>query len=462
MPKTVPESKFTELAGLDRISQVVHEMKCIFREITKSDYGIDGEIEVCVPNENGKGYRPTGGIIKVQAKSGISYITQDTPSSFNVKSSKDDFEYWHNSNFPVIFIIYHPEDNMLYSKEMKAYLKSTLNVWQKPYRVIFDKNKDQFTKDYISHLQSLAKVSPPRISQNEKEKLFSNLLRISKMPNRVWSAPCKISQHESILKNIEGTIPPFKISGKFLYTFVNLNFSDCVFQQYCDTSKILPEPAEDFWYNQDKKRIYIYLLNQLLNKQLMRQGLKYNQDFDKNFFPREDDLSKEFKKQWYNIRTGNTSLKTVVRYYEYGVDKFWRHMAAKINIIMFNNSWFLRILPMYFFTIDGNIPWDSDKVGSYTTTIKAQETNQHVLNQVLFWSNALSGLNSKSKTIKIWLEYTKKYKTKPIMIINKMPATGITDFAITYDPATYEEAHIEDQMRFFSFFNQFEEDEDEY
>ncbi len=67
MPKTVPESKFQEWKVLDRISLIV-------REITKDDFGIDGEIEIVIPKPDGKGYEATGGIIKVQAKSGMSYV----------------------------------------------------------------------------------------------------------------------------------------------------------------------------------------------------------------------------------------------------------------------------------------------------------------------------------------------------------------------------------------------------
>jgi hypothetical protein len=74
MPKTIPPSKFQEWKGLDRISQIVHEMKCIFREISKDDFGIDGEIEVVVEKPDGQGYQCTGVIIKVQAKSGMSYV----------------------------------------------------------------------------------------------------------------------------------------------------------------------------------------------------------------------------------------------------------------------------------------------------------------------------------------------------------------------------------------------------
>jgi len=53
MGKTVAASKFTELKGLDRIAQ--HAMKCLFREISKDDFGLDGEIEVVVPKSDGTG-----------------------------------------------------------------------------------------------------------------------------------------------------------------------------------------------------------------------------------------------------------------------------------------------------------------------------------------------------------------------------------------------------------------------
>jgi hypothetical protein len=35
----------TEWKGPARISEIVHEMGCIWREMTTDDYGLDGEIE---------------------------------------------------------------------------------------------------------------------------------------------------------------------------------------------------------------------------------------------------------------------------------------------------------------------------------------------------------------------------------------------------------------------------------
>lgn len=464
MPKTVLESKFTELEGLDRISQVVHEMKCLFREITKSDYGIDGEIEICTLKENGKGYQATRGIIKVQAKSGKSYITQDTPDSFAAKSSRDDFEYWHTSNFPTAFIIFHPQDKKLYWKEMTTYLNSTPNVWKSPYKITFNKAEDEFTSDCLSRIQSIAQIGSSRISNKEREKLFSNLLKIPKMPDKVWSAFCNVKHHKDILQEVRGFIPPFKIVAKELHTLADLNVSDCVFRPYCEVQNIVSsEATQVFVSDPDKRRVYVYLINQLLYKHLRRSGLAYNKEFNRYYFPRQKDGAKEVKVRWYNIRRGRYSHRpvTVVKYYEYGQDKFWRHTAAKIQIILFNNNWFLQILPMYLFTIDGRIPWNPEKVGPYTTSIKAQETNQPVLNHVLFWSYILSGRTSKGRTIDIVMPFGKTSKSKTIMSIEKMPVTGIANFAIPYDPATYEEPQVNDQISFFDQFSQFGENEND-
>jgi hypothetical protein len=462
--KIVPESKFTELQGLDRISPTVHAMKCLWREITKSDFGIDGEIEVLSPKLDGKGYHVTGGIIKVQAKSGASYITQNSSQSFAAKSSRNDFQLWHNANFPTIFIIYHPDDDKLYWKEMRAYLKTKAEVWKPPYKIEFDKSQDVFDESCVDKLRAIANVSPPRVFYTQKEKLYSNLLKIRRMPEYVWSAPCEFSRADQLWQHLSST-PPFIINNNRLYTLVNLRKGGCVLRPYCDTSAVVTESAESFWENEDKTRHYVTMLNQFLGKHLKAQGLLYNKDFKRNYFPRENTESLDFKKQWFNIRTKQmvNQLRTVCKYYEYGKDKFWRHVAANIRFRKIGSSWFLQIVPMYFFTEDGIIPSDPKMVGPYTTRKKAVENNQHVLNHVLFWSNVIAGLGSTQSVAELWIE--NRRKTKSDLIIELLPTYGIADFAISYDPAVYEEKDEPVQTSFFAFLNQqtgFDEEDEEY
>ncbi|MCL4279994.1 MAG: DUF4365 domain-containing protein, partial [Ignavibacteriaceae bacterium] len=361
MPKTVLPSKFSEWKGLDRINIVIHEMKCIWRELTKDDFGIDGEIEVVIPKPDGKGYEATGGIIKVQAKSGASYIVSDTSTSFSARGiSKDDLDLWHKSSYPVIYIIYHPDDDKLYWKDVKSYIKTTPNVWHPPFKIDFGKAVDEFTPNCLSRLQEIAGISPPRISFNQKERLFSNLLRLQKWPEKVWSAPCQAKRREDIWKHIQGFTPPFIVVNQRLYTFSDLSNEGCIFRDHYDTKNVSWELSETLWQDEVGSRHYVDLLNQMLTNHLRRFGIRYDKDFNRHYFVIKPDATvKEYKQRWFNIITGRTSIRTVAKYYEYGYDKFWRHLAADLSFKKFGKSWFLQIIPKYFFTQDGIIPFDS-------------------------------------------------------------------------------------------------------
>lgn len=459
MPKTVPESKFQEWKGLDRISLIVHEMKCIFREITKDDFGIDGEIEIVVPKPDGKGYEATGGIIKVQAKSGMSYVKGDSETSFYSPVKKEDLELWYKANFPTIYIVYHPDDDKLYWKEIQSYVRNTPNVWAAPFKVTFDKRQDEFTPNCFEKVRIFAPATDhSRLSFAEQERLFSNLLKVTKLP-KVWSAPTQKKREEDIRRSIKGFVPPFMISNGILYTLSDLNENDCILWGYCDLSAIRQENLQGWWEDDDKRKGYTYLLNQLLGIHLRRCKIRYNREFGRNYFPRENETDLEFKISWYNIRTNRHPDRLAAKFYKYGFNTFWRHAASDLSFKMIGDEWFLQVIPKYFFTVDGVMPWDSEKVGSYTTQIKAVENNYHFLNHVLFWADVLSRANprpSKKDEIVFALD------THRVLIIQKLPVSGIASFAIPYDPATFEEdIEPSTQLNMFDLFSKLEDDDDD-
>ena len=456
MAKTVPSSKFQEWKALDRITPIVHEMNCIFREITKDDFGIDGEIEVVVRKADGKGFQTTGGIIKVQAKSGMSYVKQDSETGFVTPVDRSDLELWYNATYPVIFIVYHPGDDKLYWKEVKEYIRSTSNVFQPPLRIVFDKATDEFTPACYDVICKIAAVSPPRVSRQEREQLFSNLLLVRRPPRRIWGASTDykdFSQVERRIRKSGGFVPPFCIISNHIYTLSDLRDDNCALRDFCNTEEVSSQPSENWWDNKDSLRAYISMLNRLLRIHIYRSGLKYNPEFRRYYFPRQNESDLEFKQAWYNVRTKRQSPERIVaKFYEYGWDKFWRHTAAELSFKLIGSSWFLQVIPKYFFTVDGVRPFDSKKVGPYTTKLKALQRNPHVLNHVLFWSDVLSQGNP---AICIELDF------KTVMIIEKLPLLGIADFTIPYDPAIYEEPPAVEQLDFFEYWLG-TADEDEY
>ena len=451
MPKIIPDTKFTELKCLDLIAPTVHEMKFLWREITKSDFGIDGEIEVSCPKPGGKGRQVTGGVIKVQAKSGTSYIVEDKENSFSLKSTKEDFELWQRANFPIILIAYHPRDDRLYWKEVRSCVRNTSSVWKPPFKVHFDKSEDIFDSSCAERLLTISEASPPRVSYTEKEQIYSSLLKITRIPKMIWASPTELQSFAELPGQAWEHVPPFIIKEKRLFTFSDLHALTSTLRPFYDIDQITNCSFEKLWPGEQSN--YTTLLNQLLGKHLKRQGLLYSPKYKRNFFPRDNFDDQEFKKEWYNARTRRIATRATCKFYHYGQDKFWRHIAANFRFRQFADSWFLQIIPMYFFTSDGKSPYESDRVGPLTTKKKSLETNISVLNHVLFWSNVLAGVGSRSSSASIWLDNKSQMK-KPAMVIETLPVSGISDFAIPYDPAIYEEPQGPEQTSLFASLNQ--------
>ncbi len=237
------------------------------------------------------------------------------------------------------------------------------------------------------------------------------------------------------------------MDGK-LYSLSDLAADGCALKQFC-VGKVHTKPASEWIGDEERVNDFVYLLNQLLGKHMGRCGVRYNRDFGRNYFPRENTTDTAFKRTWTSVRTGVADERTVVKYYEYGLDKFWRHLACELSFERFGGAWFLRIKPKYLFTVDGEQPCASELVGPYTTSLKADEHNSQVLNHVLFWADVLAFHKS---SIEVRLD------GNIVMRIEKMPLTGLAPFAIPDDPATFEEKAPSGQL---SLFDQWDSEDEE-
>ena len=454
MAKTVPRSKFTEWKGLDRIQQVVHDMKCIWREMEKDDFGIDGEIEVVTQKDDGSGYQPTGRFVKVQAKSGDKYVVSDSESAFATPVRKDDLEQWHNGTFPVVFIVYHPSDDKLYAREVREYVRSDPESFKRPYRIPFNKKTDEFNSDFFDKVAAYAGTSPARIDFEEREQFFANLLPVTRLP-RMYEAKSKVKKAETVFDKFDGHIPPFRITGTTFRTFDDLLDENSSLRQFT-SGRVTKIGGCEAITDDDRYNDYIFLLNSLLREHLFKRGVLFNKEFRRYYF-RKPKEGTERKQEWVSIRTGKKAPpRTLAGFYEYGREgqiKFWRHLAASIRFIALGEHIYIQIVPKYFFTTDGKTPWDSDSVGPYTTRIKAREFNPQVLNHVLFWSWHL-GDGKPEMSIRENERVVFKAKCEPV--------TAISPFALRLDPAVFEEpTSLMIQPSLFSDDDLFGEDDDE-
>lgn len=455
MAKIIKQTKIQEWKGLDKISTIVHGMSCIFRESSKDDFGVDGEIEISIPAENCNDFEPSGRYIKVQSKAGASYVRQETETSFSTYVNKNDLHHWHRSPYPFLFMVYNPNDEKIYYKELKSYIRRNPNVFQSPCKITFDKKSDEFTVDCYENLIQYSLLSPPRIKR-EQELFVTNLLPVKTLPKRAWQGTTSYQLDSEIREQISDSCPPFCISEGRLYTLEDLNSPNSVLRSYCDSSDVKEFSLLPGWLDNQKLRgLYIFLLNQLIELHSNSRGLRYQKEHKRYYFPRENENDLYFKKEWSNSLTGiKVSGRIVAKYYQYGKDSFWRHLAANLTFKQFGKKWYLQILPKYFFTSDGKTPWEREKVGPYTTKIKSMERNHHVLNHVLFWADYLG---TGSQSIEIVLD------NRILLVLQKKPLDGIATFAITDDPALWEEEVDTGQTSLFDLFSDENDGEnDEY
>src|SRR5687767_3648160 len=97
-----------ERQGVNAVERHILSYHWIFREHAVSDFGIDAEIEIC---DDGV---PTGRLIKLQIKSGISWFRETQTEGVVFRDSSDHFEYWLGHSLPVVLVLYDPSSEQVW------------------------------------------------------------------------------------------------------------------------------------------------------------------------------------------------------------------------------------------------------------------------------------------------------------------------------------------------------------
>jgi phosphatidylserine/phosphatidylglycerophosphate/cardiolipin synthase-like enzyme len=91
-----------ERQGVNAIERHILGYNWIFREQPVSDFGIDAEIEICDDAV------PTGRLIKLQIKSGLSWFRERQDQGVVFRGSSSHFKYWLGHSLPVVLVLYDP------------------------------------------------------------------------------------------------------------------------------------------------------------------------------------------------------------------------------------------------------------------------------------------------------------------------------------------------------------------
>lgn len=422
--KIVPKSKISEWRGLDRISLIVHGMRCIWREQEKDDIGIDGEIELCRPREDGDGLIGTGKIVKVQSKSGASYIARDDAEIFAAPVSDRDLRYWRDLNVPMIFIVFHPEDDCLYWKDIKAYLKDHPDAFKPPLRILFNKAADRFDESAYAALCEICEQAPERIAFDQGETLFTNLLPVLTLPKRIWVAPVLPEKQRNFHDRLTGAgfVPPYVYQAGMLITL-----SDPTSPTTALANVVDPGAVEDFdltdWLsqsaeNEDHLRT---LLNRLLHKHLHRIGCTFQRSPRRYFINKGLDEETPLHRKWFNVFSQRAPTRLVAKFYTYGKHRFYKHLALNARFERFGNQWAVGIYPGLHYSTNGTAQWEGKAAASFAIRARAQEFNNAYYGNVLFWASQMSGSKS---SFDLCLD------DQVIVTISGVPLTADADFSV--------------------------------
>lgn len=387
-----------------------HQPYIIWREEAKNDFGVDGEVELCVVNDRGQTIA-SGHILKVQIKSTEGgYIEKEDSASITFRASKDDVEYWQAHNLDVVLIIFYARKGKesIFAKKITGL---DVTHTQKSIPISFSKEDHVLQLGETLFREKFAADFKPRIREEVREQLVSNIFPFTHLPRFIYAYRTEIKKPLEIFENFEeGTFPIFYLNSDLLYTFANIEpYPDFIEFAIVDYEAIIQEPFMAFLQNNESRRIGIALLNLYVKSYFYDLGISYNKVYRRyafmpcrKFFKIDrSSLKKPKPGKWtsqWQLKKKTTTLKgrkmpkAIVTYYEgYGaLPAFYRHSAFRVKYKVTLDQLLMIITPQYLFTSDGKVPLDDPElITKLTNNLTKDERNIQLIDKVHFISHYL-------------------------------------------------------------------------
>lgn len=407
MGKIVRNTHISGEAGVIKFADYCNQHKpyIFFREVLKSDFGIDGEIELTRTNEENK-IEPLAEIMKIQIKtvgSDLSYIRNEKTSTFEFYPRKDDIAYWEKykkNGIEVLLIIYDSRVDSLYCKKL---IDTDIFIGKENFKPGKKKNTNAITfhktenllqfgsNDFTTKFSTSFKS---RINFDIKEYLLSNLLKYEQHPRQMYMYECLYKNKKAIYEVIQDNEAPFFIVyNSIVYTAFELGKEYTSFK-----SKVLKDtPFKLITYAailEDRvlRNHYTELLNVHLKFFLRTKKLAFQKDYNRHYFWIGKD-EEEVKVAVTTRKRGQQSEKAVVKKFNYTKFSFYRHIALEYKHLFVENDVYLIIQPKYYFSEDGKNPLAPKLITKLTNYLTAQEYNNHFCDWLHFWWSYLSFRN---------------------------------------------------------------------
>lgn len=244
-----------------------------------------------------------------------------------------------------------------------------------------------------------------------EEHLLSNLLPVVELPHRVWTAPIarklahgngahrthptkdtlrRLIRDELERKQLKPFTPAFLRLGDELVTFHRLDRPDHPLRPVTGTRRGRASDVTTWIDDPDRRRVLTTLLNMAAQRHLFAQGMVYDHEGRRHFFPPGPD-DRPWQVRWRRGAKPRTVTAPLVD--QDGHVFRWRHSAVRMPVVCLGGTFFLQIRPTIVFSRDGSVEsiLRGSAVGPWATRWLGRERNLHLLYHAHFWAHVLGG-----------------------------------------------------------------------
>ena len=229
----------TERLGVNEVERIFLKLGWIPRKILETDVGLDMEVEVCEDGE------PTGQLIGLQIKSGISYFKENVYGDIIYRGEPVHLKYWLQHSLPIILILHNPSSNeTIWQKIVEEKIIQTKSSW-----------KIEIPKSQVLNSESLEEIK----SYNKLPLYFQRLQRLA-LHKKLIS---RISHGKSLILEIEEWVNKSSGRAKIIIKKVNSSGNEIIlneghyfhFHGLQSLNVLYPwanfEIDDDFYYDQE-------------------------------------------------------------------------------------------------------------------------------------------------------------------------------------------------------------------
>lgn len=355
------------------------------------EVGIDGYVELFDPTTA----TATGLHLSVQSKAVTTFRGNDDKVTFQCR--RDDIAYWLSVRPRVILVVSQPSTGEAYWLSVEDYFGHPENADGTV--ATFDRKNQRLTSASYDALLEAARDREQAVTRSPaavRETIYSNLAPLEGYPPTMFVAVATCGGYDSARALLKADTEEYAPRTWALRESVLFSFTDPsegLLRRLVDVGTVEEHAASDWAesHDEDKRRLFVELLNSALIDDLGSIGVKFHSD-DRVFAFKgtPDRIPRSYTLQ--NVR--RESRITVVEEYKSKARDgrefpFLRHSAFRGRFRRLAGTWFLEITPTYRFTTDGyrKYRYHEDQLAG----IKRLEGNRAVLSQVLLWNDVLRG-----------------------------------------------------------------------